>query len=145
MRTLAVSGPTRRIERVTEPVAPGRLRPPPLRAGVVERPRLLRLLETLTQEQPLTVVAAPTGYGKTTLLVSWAASTNRQVAWASVGAPDLDAEGFWGLVAAALEQAEPRLRFRLRSGSRAGDRPAQMATALGLLSRELTLLLDGYE
>src|SRR5206468_4491871 len=107
-------------------------------------PRLLRRLERLTEE-PLTVVSAPTGYGKTTLLASWAASTQRRVAWASVGSCDLDADGFWALVAAALERAEPRLRFGLRSGSGAGDRPARMATALGLLSQELTLVLDGYE
>jgi LuxR family transcriptional regulator, maltose regulon positive regulatory protein len=144
VRTLAVSRPAC-IERVVEPVAPGRLRPPPLRVGVVERPRLLTLLERLTREQSLTVVSAPTGYGKTTLLVSWAAVTSSDVAWASVGSRDLDADGFWAVVAAALEQAEPRLRFRLRTGSPAGDRPARMATALGSLSRDLTLVLDGYE
>jgi LuxR family transcriptional regulator, maltose regulon positive regulatory protein len=144
MSTLAVFRQSRRAEPVAEPVAPGRLRPPPLRAGVVERPRLLRRLERLTEE-PLTVVSAPTGYGKTTLLASWAASTQRRVAWASVGSRDLDAEGCWALATAALERAEPQLRFGLRSGSGAGDRPAQMATALGLLSHELTLVLDGYE
>ena len=140
MRTLAVSRHPRRQAAAAEPVAPGWLRPPPLRAGVVERPRLLRRLETLTRE-PLTVVAAPTGYGKTTLLGSWVASTRRRVAWASVGSRDLDGAGFWALVAGALEQAEPQLRFGLRSGAR----PALIATALGRLSDELTLVLDGYE
>jgi LuxR family transcriptional regulator, maltose regulon positive regulatory protein len=133
-----------RLEQVAEPVAPGRLRPPPLRAGVVERPRLSRRLDTLAQ-QPLTVVAAPTGYGKTTLLASWAASTRRRVAWASLGSPDLDAEGFWALAAAALQRAEPRLRIGLRAGGPTDDRPARLATALGPLSQELTLVLDGYE
>jgi len=120
--TLAVFRHARRIEPVAESVAPGRLRPPPLRAGLVERPRLLRLLEQLTR-RPLTLVAAPTGYGKTTLLASWAASTHRRVAWASVGSRELGAEGFWELVTAALERAEPRLG----------------------LSDDLTLVLDGYE
>jgi LuxR family maltose regulon positive regulatory protein len=115
-----------------------------LRAGVVERPRLSSRLELLAQ-QPLTVVAAPTGYGKTTLLASWTASTQRRVAWVSVGSPDLDSDGFWALTAAAFEQAEPRLRFGLRAGDSADDGPARMATALGLLSQELTLVLDGYE
>jgi LuxR family maltose regulon positive regulatory protein len=111
---------------------------------VVERPRLSGRLEELTQE-PLTVVAAPTGYGKTTLLVSWAASTGRQVAWASVGSRDRGAEAFWALVAAALERAEPTLRFGLRSAAPAEERPAQVATALNVLSREVVLVLDGYE
>ena len=122
MSTLAVFRHARRIEPVAESFAPGRLRPPPLRAGLVERPRLLRLLEQLTR-WPLTLVAAPTGYGKTTLLASWAASTHRRVAWASVGSRELGAEGFWELVTAALERAEPRLG----------------------LSDDVTLVLDGYE
>lgn len=133
MSTLAVFRHPRRIEPVAEPVAPGWLRPPPLRAGVVERPRLLRRLEQLTRG-PLTVVAAPTGYGKTTLLASWAASTHRRVAWASVGSYELDADGFWALVAAALEQAEPGLGF----GPHSRRVPAW-------LSHDLTLVLDGYE
>src|SRR5512133_52471 len=144
MSTLAVPRHPRRIEHVAEPVVPGWLRPPPLRAGVIERPRLSSRLERLT-EGPLTVVAAPTGYGKTTLLGSWAASTQRRVAWVSVGSRELGADGVWALVAAALEQAEPRLGLGLHSGSGAGDRPEQLAAALGLLSDELTLVLDGYE
>jgi LuxR family maltose regulon positive regulatory protein len=111
---------------------------------VVERPRLLRRLEELTQA-PLTVVAAPTGYGKTTLLASWAGSTSRQVAWVSVGSRDLDADGFWTVVAAALEQAEPRLRLGLVREHGAGDQAVRIATALGSLSSDLTLVLDGYE
>jgi LuxR family maltose regulon positive regulatory protein len=143
MSTLAAPR-LRQLELVAEPVASGRLRPPPLRAGVVERPRLSSLLEALAQH-PLTVVAAPTGYGKTTLLASWAAATQRRVAWVSVGSSDRDVDGFWSLAAAALERAEPRLRFGLRAGDSAGDRAARMATALGLLSQELTFVLDGYE
>jgi LuxR family maltose regulon positive regulatory protein len=137
-------GRSRRIERVAEEVAPGRLRPPPLRPGVVERPHLLHRLEELTQA-PLTVVSAPTGYGKTTLLASWAASASRPVAWASVGSRDLDADWFWTVVAAAVERVEPPLRFGLAWDRSAGDPAVQIATALGHLSGELTLVLDGYE
>src|SRR4051794_19255989 len=144
MSTLAVVRPSPLIEQDGEHVAPGWLRPPPLRAGVIERPRLTQALERLTHE-PLTMVAAPAGYGKTTLLVSWAAATDRQVVWASVGSRDLDADGFWALTAAALEQAEPRLGLGLRSRSRAGDRPAQMAAAFGSASPMLTLERHGHE
>lgn len=144
MRTLAVSRRPLRVEHAAGPVAPGRLRPPPLRAGVIERPRLLQRLDEATQ-RPLTVVAAPTGFGKTTLLASWAATTERRVAWASVGSPGLDADGFWALVSAALEQAEPALRFGLRSGRDADDPAVSTAAALGPISSDLTLVLDGYE
>src|SRR3954451_7286255 len=144
MSTLAVSRRRRSIAHVTDAVVPGWLRPPPLRAGVIERPELVSRLERLT-EGPLTVVAAPTGYGKTTLLVSWAASTRRRVAWVSLGSRELGADGIWALVAAALEQAEPQLRLRVGSDSGAGDRPEQMATSLGPLADDLMLVMDGYE
>lgn len=141
MSTLAVS---RLPEAAVEPVAPGWLRPPPLPAGVVERSRLVDRLEELAQ-QPLTVVAAPTGYGKTTLLVSWAAATERLVAWASLGARDLDAEAFWTVVAATLTRAEPGLRFGLHQADGSGDPVLRTASALGSLAEDLTLVLDGYE
>lgn len=140
MSSLGVFRHARRSEAAAERVAPGLLRPPPLRSGVVERPRLLARLEQ-SAHAPLTVVGAPTGYGKTTLLVSWAASTRRRVAWASVGTPELGVGGFWALVAAALERADPRLR--LAGGT--GDPAVQTASSLGSLSGELTLVLDGYE
>jgi LuxR family maltose regulon positive regulatory protein len=144
MSAVAVPRRSRQVERAAEAVALGRLRPPRLRMGVVERPRLAGRLDELTLA-PLTVVAAPTGYGKTTLLASWAGAEPRQVAWASVGPYDLDADAFWALVAAALEHAEPRLRFGLRSDRRAEDRAVLTAAALEPLTRELVLVLDGYE
>ena len=112
--------------------------------GVVERPRLARQLDHLTR-MPLTVVAAPTGYGKTTLLASWADAQEERVAWASVGSHDLESDAFWALVTAALEHAEPRLRFGLRPEAHADDRAVVTATALELLTRELVLVLDGFE
>lgn len=139
MSTLAVPRPP---ETRADPVAPGWLRPPRLPAGVVERPRLVRRLEQLLHH-PLTVVAAPTGYGKTTLLVSWAAATGRRVAWVSLGGQGLDVEACWAVVSAALGEAEPGLRFGLRRGT--GDPAVRTAAAVGSLAEELTLVLDGYE
>src|SRR5579862_336330 len=135
-----------RRPRQLEPVTlapPGWFRPP-ARAGVIPRPRLLSRLDELTQA-PLTVVAAPTGYGKTTLLASWVAATPRDVAWAFVGSSELDAEGFWRLLAAALEHADPKLCFGPFEDLAALDRATQLATTLRELDRELTLVLDGYE
>ncbi|MGN9775405.1 LuxR C-terminal-related transcriptional regulator [Micromonospora sp. H33] len=52
------------------PVLASRLSPPALPEPVVLRPRLLRALDEGTGV-PLTLVAAPAGWGKTTLLASW--------------------------------------------------------------------------
>ena len=54
-------------------------------AALVERPRLLGQLETAVR-LPLTVLAAPAGYGKTTLVQQWAAShEGPPVAWVPLG------------------------------------------------------------
>ncbi|MDM4720212.1 LuxR C-terminal-related transcriptional regulator [Micromonospora sp. WMMA1363] len=52
------------------PVLASRLSPPTLPEPVVLRPRLLRALDAGTAA-PVTLVAAPAGWGKTTLLASW--------------------------------------------------------------------------
>ena len=145
MSAVALMRRSWRTERVTPPAAvpPGWFRPPP-RTGAIPRPRLLGRLEALAQA-PLTVVAAPTGYGKTTLLASWVASTSRKIAWASVGSRELDADGVWSLLAAALERAEPELSCAPFVGLTAADRAAELATTLRGLDHELTLVLDGFE
>jgi LuxR family maltose regulon positive regulatory protein len=111
---------------------------------VIPRPQLLGRLDELTRG-PLTVVDAPTGYGKTTLLASWVASTFRKVAWASVGSRELDADGFWGVLTAAVEDAEPGLRLGSFVHLAPLDRAVELATALRSLDHELTVVIDGFE
>jgi len=66
-----------------------RVRPPHLRRDLVSRPRLLeRLDEGAGHDQ--TLVSAPAGYGKTTLLAEWAASMGRPVAWLALAETDAD-------------------------------------------------------
>jgi LuxR family transcriptional regulator, maltose regulon positive regulatory protein len=76
-------------------------RPPPRPRDVVERPRLHALLDEALST-PLTLVAAPAGFGKTTLLLSWvAAQPDTNVAWLSGDAVD-DGPGFWTQVLESL-------------------------------------------
>ncbi len=70
---------------------PTKLAIPPLRPEVVARPRLLDRL-TAVERVPLTVVTAPAGFGKTTLLAAWAASWPHPVAWVALDEGD-DARG----------------------------------------------------
>src|SRR5689334_4975092 len=53
-----------------QPLAETKLTPPQLRAGMVERLRLLRALDP-GAEASLTLVAAPPGFGKTTAVRAW--------------------------------------------------------------------------
>jgi LuxR family maltose regulon positive regulatory protein len=64
---------------------------------------LLALLDEGAQG-PLTLLAAPAGYGKTLLLASWAATARPPgaVAWVTVGPDDAQPPTFWGHVLDAL-------------------------------------------
>ncbi|MBN1976759.1 MAG: AAA family ATPase [Anaerolineae bacterium] len=77
---------------------------PPPRPNLVERPRLIeRLDEGLRLGHKLTLVSAPAGSGKTTLVSAWAASQRHPVAWVSLDKGDNDLVRFWSYLAAALQ------------------------------------------
>ncbi len=62
---------------------------PPARSNLVPRPRLTRRLnEGLTRK--LTLISAPAGFGKTTLLSEWIPHSQRCVAWVSLDEGDND-------------------------------------------------------
>jgi ATP/maltotriose-dependent transcriptional regulator MalT len=55
---------------------------PPLRPNLVSRPRLIEQLDLGHQQSyKFTLISAPAGYGKTTLLAHWAHSSRFPVAW----------------------------------------------------------------
>ncbi|HEV3496609.1 MAG TPA: hypothetical protein VHA34_09690, partial [Actinomycetes bacterium] len=75
-----------------------KLHVPRPRPGFLARPRLLgRLTEGTTRE--LTLVCAPAGFGKTSLLGDWARRSQRPVAWLSLDGGDRDPARFWRYVA----------------------------------------------
>ena len=82
------------------PVAPGPL---------ISRPRLTALLDK-SLKRPFTLVSAPAGFGKTTLLASWAQSlpaSHLQLAWISLDEEDNDPRLFWTYVLSALSSQQP--------------------------------------
>jgi LuxR family maltose regulon positive regulatory protein len=67
---------------------------PPLRPSHIPRPHLWQLLDAgLTRRW--TLVSAPAGYGKTVLLSSWCAQSERRSAWLSLDTGDNDPRQFW--------------------------------------------------
>jgi len=78
---------------------------PRARADLVSRQRLLARLRgptALPAVHKLTLISAPAGFGKTTLLSEWAATCDHPVAWVSLDEGDNDPIRFWSYVIAAL-------------------------------------------
>jgi LuxR family maltose regulon positive regulatory protein len=81
---------------------------PPIRPELVPRPRLIeRLNEGLHHK--LTLISAPAGFGKTTLLSEWAAGCDRPVAWLSLDEGDNDLARYMTYFVTALQTIEPPL------------------------------------
>ena len=75
---------------------------PPARPNVVLRPRLLeRLNQGLYRK--LTLISAPAGFGKTTLVSAWLAACRRPAAWLSLDERDNDPARFLTYLVAALQ------------------------------------------
>jgi LuxR family maltose regulon positive regulatory protein len=58
---------------------------------------------TATNGQRLTLISAPAGFGKTTLLSEWIPQSEHCVPWLSLDANDNDPARFWAYVIAALQ------------------------------------------
>jgi len=131
-----------RLEEVAAPVE--RTRPPLLRPDVVPRPRLCALLEE-GAGRALTLVSAPAGFGKTTLLAEWAATTERRVAWLSLDDADADPGVFRSDLAEAMAAVPDPAALVLDGYERVAD--ARSAAAIwGLVQdvpAELQVVLAG--
>ena len=84
----------------------------PVASGtLISRPRLTALLDE-SLKRPFTLVSAPAGFGKTTLLSAWVQSlpaSNPYVAWVSLDDEDNDPQLFWAYILSALQKQQPEL------------------------------------
>src|SRR4051795_10375135 len=91
---------------LTLPPLESRLHPPFPRPGTIRRTALLNRLRVVPGP-PVVAVAAPAGYGKTTLLADWARRDGRTFAWLTLDAADDDARSLLVSLESALERALP--------------------------------------
>jgi LuxR family maltose regulon positive regulatory protein len=147
----------------TTPLLATKTYTPPTRPDLVSRPRLIERLNAgilgqsgdqgrLAFARKLTLVSAPAGFGKTTLLSEWASdpSSPTQVAWLSLDEGDNDPSRFWRYVIAALQTANAPLGETVRAAPELPQRPPletlvmALINDLTLLPTALTLVLDDY-
>lgn len=124
---------------------------PPPHPNLVERPRLIeRLDDGLHQGCKLTLVAAPAGFGKTTLVTEWVVSGAREVAWVSLDEGDNDPVQFLTYLIAALQQVDGSIGHTVRQLLQSPQLPPVPGLITPLINdiiaagTPLTLVLDDY-
>lgn len=130
---------------------------------LIERPRLLHSLDRIL-DVPLTLLAAPAGFGKTTLLCQWIAQrrkrTNPSVrtAWLSLDEQDGDLQTFLTYVIAALRTVSPDACATTKQFLFSSDMPSDQALVVSFVNElgnlyaerepdareHLVLVLDDY-
>jgi LuxR family maltose regulon positive regulatory protein len=125
-----------------------RLQIPPLRHSAVGRPLLAaRLEDGLRLGHSFTLVSAPAGFGKTTLIREWIETTERKVAWLSVDEGDNDPARFLRYLMASFGQAlEPLGGLPLSSSHTTEPRDLVVALInnLAKIESDLLLVIDDY-
>lgn len=123
---------------------------PALRTRRVVRDRLLQCLEA-GKHRPLTLVAAPAGYGKTTLVSEWLASRSQPAAWLSLDQNENHPVLFWRHLLAAIQRIWPDFGQDVVDLFQSPRPPAPAEVAglfvnelAGMDGGELTLVLDDY-
>lgn len=136
---------------MARPLLETKLYAPSRRVGAVSRPRLTALLDRGTGSK-LTLISAPPGFGKSTLLGDWLATApkdRRSTAWVSLDAADNDAATFWAYVIAALQMAEPGIVDATRplldaSPIVIGPALTTLLNAVTAVESDVVLVLDDY-
>lgn len=129
-----------------------KLTPPSIRADRLARPRLTRLFDA-SLDRPLTLISAPAGYGKTTLVGEWIVSEAEAalpLAWLSLDEDDNDVARFTAYLTSALSQVSGIDFDEIRSLLNSTQTPpikvilTAMMSQLETLPNRFALVLDDY-
>jgi LuxR family maltose regulon positive regulatory protein len=128
---------------------------PPASHNLVSRPRLTaRMNEGL--RHTLTLVSAPAGFGKTTLLSEWVRRRRDEkapsppIAWVSLDGGDNDPVRFWAYFIAALETLQSGIGESAMALLHASPPPpvemflTSLINAVAAIPRDFALILDDY-
>src|SRR3954467_8052696 len=107
---------------MSTPILATKLYQPPPRPNVVPRPHLLARLNAGLHRK-LTLIAAPAGCGKTTLVSAWVAGCHRPAAWLSLDTGDNDPARFLTYLVVALQTIAPQIGAGVLNGLQAPQPP----------------------
>jgi LuxR family maltose regulon positive regulatory protein len=129
---------------------------PPTRPGLVSRPRLIERLNAGLPgrnrgfARKLTLVCAPAGYGKTTLVSAWLRSVDQPHAWISLDEGDNDLVCFLNYLVTAFRQVDGEIGQAVQHLLETPQLPSVEALLTELIndiltrSSSLVLVLDDY-
>jgi LuxR family maltose regulon positive regulatory protein len=128
---------------VDTPLVTTKLEVPRLRADRIPRPLLLdRLNAGLTR--PVTLVSAPAGFGKTSVVAEWVSNCGRPVAWLSLDERDSDPGRFMAYLVAALRQVEDEAGGRTLAMMAAAGPQASLAPIMPHLVDEINVIPEPF-
>ena len=122
---------------------------PPPRANRVERTRLSERIND-GMKRALTLIVAPAGFGKTTLIAEWARTAAMPVAWLSLERADHAPERFLSYLIHALQQLSPHTGQTALAMLRGGQAVTEEAILFSLLNdlseipNDFAVVFDDY-
>jgi LuxR family maltose regulon positive regulatory protein len=139
-------------KQLVDSMLEAKLRPPLARSEWVARTRLLEDLQSANR-RPVTLIAAPAGYGKTTIVTQWLASVFRpaSVAWISLDMSDNEPVRLWTDIANALDRAGCVIARDIPGFIASGGHDMVTAVlprivdAIAALAEDVTVVVDDFD
>ncbi|GHO90665.1 LuxR family transcriptional regulator [Reticulibacter mediterranei] len=131
------------------PILATKLYIPQPRPNAVSRPRLIERLNK-GQHRKLTLISAPAGFGKTTLVSEWLAEGTRPVAWLSLEQGENDPVRFLTYLIAALQTLAAALGEGVLNALQSSQPPptevmlTSLLNEIAIIQGQFVLVLDDY-
>jgi len=113
----------------------------PLQSEIVPRPRLIKRLNAAIL-RAFTLISAPAGFGKTTIMREWISDRTLKVAWFSIDRGDNDPIRFWTYLIAAIQTVDPDVGKTIFAAIQT-PQPASIESLISELINEISLGTDG--
>ena len=127
-----------------------KLNRPSVAPDILPRDRLIKRLDQ-ARKRPLTLISAPAGYGKSTLVSCWAAICDCPYTWVSLDKGENDLRQFLSYLIAAIQQRFPKCDLRSEiflNANRLPDAPElaiYLLNDLDQLPESFIFILDDYQ